>query len=387
MKTLSDFSEDRPFDQVLKPIIAHAKLSKATDIYFDSKDDHAIVRLRIDGAIDNTQLDLSHAQLKTLVQQLKIHFRSDPTQMHTEGAVEFEFGTTNVELRVHAMHTSDGYSMIMRFGQDAQKRSLKQLGLDDAACKLIKKKLQIPEGMIIITGPTASGKTTLCASMVQQMDSKDNRTVLIEDTKELNVDLSYPIHIVPDPKRNFNFNTVLNAALRLRPNTIVVGETRDKQTARAIYQAATAGHRVITTFHAHNPVSALQRLESFGVDSYELGKSTNLIISLERALKLCPSCRKKVVLTSDLIDYLDLLDRYDFKAGDIVYKRNKDGCNKCNHRGTLGRAVVYDILEVDDAIEQAIAAKDYQKIKNLRDPQFTFKAVRERLIRSGDIGL
>lgn len=334
-KSLKD--EDSPGVKMLNYFLKEALSKRASDIHIEPFEDKAVVRFRIDGALHEFW-NLSQQLYRQIKGRVKILSNMDIAEKKypQDGKFKFNFYKKDIDIRVSTMPTLYDEKLVLRILYKSQELiKLKDLGFYGEAFYEIKKISKYSSGMILVTGPTGSGKTTTLYSIINEMDKKHRNIITIEEPVEYSMYGVNQINI--REKIGMTFSNVLKYVLRQDPDVIMIGEIRDKDTAQMAIRASLTGHLVLASLHTKDPLSSIIRLMDMEVPDYLLMESLNAIISQRLVRKLCPFCREK----------------FFYKAmNSEIYK--KVGCEKCNYTGYLGRVLIYERVILDKYIKEMI---------------------------------
>ena len=349
-------AKEAPVIKLVDLIIRQAIDEKASDIHLEPYKDKINLRYRIDGSLYEIPPPARHLHVP-IISRIKILARLDIAEkrLPQDGNISAKLEDRTVDLRISTIPTVWGEKVVMRIlDKKAVPLDLTCLGFEQKQIELIKKTLQQPYGLLLVTGPTGSGKsTTLYAALHETIDPRKN-IVTAEDPVEFRIDGINQVHVKPDV--GLTFATALRAFLRQDPDIIMVGEVRDMETAQICVRAALTGHFVLTTLHTNDAASAVTRLLDIGIETYLLTPSLSLVLAQRLARKLCSKCKEPYEPKPDQHGGLK------FKT-DLIYRAK--GCPECNQTGYKGRVVVAEALAVDDAIRQLITHKaSYLQIKD-----------------------
>lgn len=350
--------EDAPVTKIVATILSYASEGKASDIHIEPTNENIRVRFRVDGQL-NTSLILPIKVHSAVVARIKIlsNMRLDEKRKPQDGRFSARVGNRKIDFRVSTFPTYYGEKVVMRILDQSQGlRTLDDMGFSETNLALLRKAFKRPYGLILVTGPTGSGKSTTLYAMLNEID-KDHMNVLsLEDPVEYSIDgvSQSQIH----PEIDYTFATGLRTTLRQDPDVIMVGEIRDKETAQLAIQAALTGHLVFSTLHTNNAIGAIPRLIDMGVDPYLIAPTLILTMAQRLVRKLCPKGGKPIAVEDSIklmIDkqFEDLPPEFRKKLtfGKEVYEiLQTPECLK----GTSGRAAVIEVLEMDKNIEAVI---------------------------------
>ena len=336
----------------------------ASDIHIEPFRNSSRLRYRIDGVL-NTQSEklmtgfsvssessFLHDHYAAVTTRVKIMATLDISEkrLPQDGAIIFKAKKTSIDLRVSVLPTNNGERVVMRIlDKGAISMSIDSLGFDASDLKKVKNAIDAPQGMVLVTGPTGSGKTTTQYAALQRINREDINILTAEDPIEYNLDGVAQVNV----KENIGltFATSLRSFLRQDPEVILVGEIRDKETVDIAVKAALTGHLVFSTLHTNDSVSTITRLLNMGVEPYLISSSVTLIIAQRLARRICPSC--KVVDTSVNEDVLRSIG-FSIEESTRIKTYKGEGCDECNSRGTKGRRGIYEVLKITDRIKEAI---------------------------------
>ncbi len=350
-----NFKANLPITQMVDEIIDRAQKCEASDIHIDPRSQDVRIRFRIDGVLHDvcTLSKMTHGELVArikIISGLRVDERIVPQDGRlTVGDV--------LDIRVTVIASYYGESIIMRLlRRTSNVQTLSELGFSAEDQEKIVKVLQAKQGLILVTGPTGSGKTTTLYSLLSLVNNDSVSIVTIEDPVEYA--MSYARQIQVQQKRGINFVNGLRSVLRQDPDVIMVGEIRDHETAAIATSAALTGHLVLSTLHTNDAVSTVTRCVEMGIEPYLVAATLRLVISQRLLRKLCLTCRCLVdmdmserIVIEKYADLSSLLDKNNFS----VYIAR--GCEKCNGTGYCGRTVVAEILPVTEQLGQTIMTK------------------------------
>jgi type II secretory ATPase GspE/PulE/Tfp pilus assembly ATPase PilB-like protein len=310
-----------------------------------------VVRARIDGVTRPVAQIPKQMQLG-VISRLKIMGNLDIAERRApqDGRISIRFHGRPLDLRIAIMPTTHGEQVVLRIMHRAvSKPDLAELGMTEAAREHFERAIRQPYGCVVVCGPTGSGKTTTLYTALHLLNDPGHVIMTIEDPVE---DQIRGInHIEISPKSGLTFARGLRTILRSDPDVLLVGEIRDEETARIAMQAGMTGHLVLTTVHAHNAASAIERLKDMGVEPGLLASSVNCIVSQRLARRLCTDCREAYWPTDEELEVLGLLEQKG-KA----YLHRSEGCGRCGGTGYRGRVALYEVLPVTGEIRGLVGA-------------------------------
>lgn len=349
-----------PITEIVNEIIYTAAQAGASDIHFDPTETSIKVRFRIDGVlIDYTMIP--EGIRKNLVARLKIISGMDITEsrLPQDGAIKMMIKDINLDMRVSSLPTNEGEKIVIRIlDYSASLNGLESLGFSPANLKKMKELIKEPNGIILVTGATGSGKSTTVYSLLQILNTPQVNLVTVEDPVEMNIAGINQIQV--NSEIGLTFAEVLRSILRQDPDIIMIGEIRDDETAKIAVRASITGHLVLSTIHTNNALNTIERLTDMDVETYLLASSLNGIVSQKLARRICPHCMKK----RPAIDY----ERNLIKANlgvDVTELAYAEGCSECVG-GYKGRIAIHEVLvisqEIRDAISNGISKEELRKL-------------------------
>jgi type IV pilus assembly protein PilB len=350
--------EDAPVTKIVATILSHASESNASDIHIEPERENVRVRFRVDGVLD-TSLTLPTKVHQAVVARIKImsNMRLDEKRKPQDGRFSVQIDKRRIDFRVSTFPTYYGEKIVMRILDQAKGlKKLDEMGLSKENLALIKKAIKRPFGMILISGPTGSGKSTTLYSMLEEVDRDHKNVLSLEDPIEYNMDGVSQSQV--QPEIDYTFATGLRTTLRQDPDIIMVGEIRDKETAQLAIQAALTGHLVLSTIHTNNALGVIPRLIDMGVDPYLIAPTLILAIAQRLVKTLCPGGGKPVPVEDSIKlmlekQFADLPEAYrkQIPFGKEVY--DIEITPTCPN-GTVGRTAVMEVLAMDKDVEQVI---------------------------------
>jgi len=357
---VTDLVESRAVIELLNSIILTAYRRRASDIHFESHPEDSCVRMRIDGDME-TIMNLPHTVHLTLVARIKVLCGLDVSQnrLPQDGAFELSFGSLNTSFRVSTMASLYGEKAVLRvLGSPLSHfpMNLETLGFPLSMLDGIKRVISRPNGILIVCGPTGSGKTTTLYGCINYINRPDLNITTIEDPVEYRVP-SITQHQV-NGVIGLTFAKILRSIMRQDPDIILIGEIRDLETAMIATEAALTGHLVFTTLHTNNALQAVTRLVEIGVDPYLVAPTTMGVLSQRLVRRICPSCKEQYQPTQ-----AELAPYFTGTEGVPVKLYRGRGCPKCFGTGYRGRVGIYEFIEVSERMRELITQK--QKVSVL----------------------
>ena len=334
----SDFSKD-----ILENILQKAVLLNASDIHIEPFEKLLKIRMRVDGSLKeiNTYNIELHSQLSTLI-KLLAGMNIAEKRLPQDGRIDKDIDNNIVDLRISTIPTVHGEKIVIRIlNRNTFFKSKYEIGFSDEAINKIKSMTSDMSGLIIVTGPTGSGKTTTLYSILNDFKNIDKNIVTIEDPVEYKIEGINQVQV--NYKYGLDFATGLKSILRQDPDIIMIGEIRDKETAQIAIRAASTGHLVISTMHTNNSVESINRLVDMGIPRYLISSVLKGIISQKLVRKVCEHCSIE-----------EELDENTYTKLKLKTIKIEQGCSKCNYSGYKGRIAVYEILEINKRIKHSI---------------------------------
>ncbi|MCM8815065.1 MAG: Flp pilus assembly complex ATPase component TadA [Candidatus Omnitrophica bacterium] len=344
-------AEDAPIVRFVNSMFLQAVEKRATDIHLEPGQNDISLRFRIDGILHEMQPPPKSAY-PGIVTRLKIISSLDigERRLPQDGRIRIVVGSRELDIRISTLPTIFGEKVVMRLlDKENVLLGLEQLGFEKQDLNLFQEALLKPYGMIIVTGPTGSGKTTTLYAGLSFINSPDINIVTIEDPVEYAIAGINQVQV--KPKIGLTFPSVLRTLLRQDPDVIMVGEIRDLETAQIAVQASLTGHLVISTLHTNDTVSSITRLNYMGVEPYLLADSLNLILAQRLVRKICPSCKEEDPEAKEFLRKQEIMLDENIK----LYKGR--GCQDCDNTGYFGRVAIYELLNITKPIRRMIVER------------------------------
>ena len=342
--------EKMPVVEVVNEIMVDAAKRGASDIHFDALSNYMKVRIRIDGLLIN-YTEIPNDIKKNLITRIKIISGMNITEsrLPQDGAIKATIQDVELDLRVSSLPTSEGEKIVIRILDYTMSLSgLETLGFSEANYRKVLQMINVPNGIILVTGATGSGKSTTVYSILQKLNKEDTNIITVEDPIEM--DIEGINQVQTNSEIGLDFATALRSILRQDPNIIMVGEIRDTETAKIAVRASITGHLVLSTLHTNNSLNTLERLFDMGVERYLLSSSLTGIISQKLARRLCPKC-KKLRPTNDYEKKLFKL----ILNKDVTQIYDTVGCEECGN-GYHGRIAIHEVLLINQEIKDAVSS-------------------------------
>ncbi len=361
--------EKMPIVEIANEIIIDAVNKGASDIHFDPSKDDLKLRLRIDGILSDYGI-IPGKYKRNMISRIKMIAGMNimETRLPQDGAIKRKIGDRLLDLRVSSLPTNNAEKIVIRILDYSKSlEGLENLGFSKESLEKIGKLIKVPNGIILVTGATGTGKSTTVYSILQKLNTEDVNIITVEDPIEM--DIAGISQVQVNQEIGLTFATVLRSILRQDPNIIMIGEIRDDETARIAVRASITGHLVLSTLHTNNSLNTIERLTDMDVERYLLGSSLAGIISQRLARQVCTECRKKRPTTEyEKNVFRAVLD----KEVNEMYEANKEGCLRCSH-GYRGRLAILEVLIINDQIRDAIT-NDAPK-KTLRELVYTGEVI------------
>ena len=359
-----------PITQIADYIIMYAAKSGASDIHFDPKENGLMVRIRIDGDLqDYTLIPPDYERNLTTRLKLLANMNITESRLPQDGAIKRQFGKLYLDMRASSLPTNEGEKIVIRILDYSRSlQGLEHLGFSHTNFEKLKRMIQVPNGIILVTGATGTGKSTTTYSILQTLNKPETNIITVEDPIEMNIEGMNQVQV--NSEIGLDFATVLRSILRQDPNIILIGEIRDSETAKIAVRASITGHLVLSTIHTNNSLSTIERLLDMDVERYLLSSALTGIISQRLAKMLCPKCKIEREATPYEKKIFKKVLKEDIEK---LYDANHDGCDYC-HNGYKGRIAVQEVLEIDDEIRDALNNEKLEK-EDLREMVYTSNVI------------
>jgi len=339
-----------PITQIADYIIMYSAKSGASDIHFDPREDGLMVRIRVDGELqDYTLIPDEYERNLTTRLKLLANMNITESRLPQDGSIKGTFGKLYLDMRVSSLPTNLGEKIVIRILDYSRSlEGLESLGFNDKNFEKLTRMIAVPNGIILVTGATGSGKSTTTYSILQELNKTETNIITVEDPIEMNIEGLNQVQV--NSEIGLDFATVLRSILRQDPNVILIGEIRDSETAKIAVRASITGHLVLSTIHTNNSLSTIERLLDMDVERYLLSSALTGIISQRLAKRLCEKCRKEQEATPyEKKIFKNVLD----KDVEKLFVADENGCEEC-HKGYKGRIAIQEVLEIDDEIRDAL---------------------------------
>lgn len=341
--------EKLPIVEIVNEIIMDASNKKASDIHFDPLFEHMKVRIRIDGELID-YANVPNSLKKNLITRIKIISGMNITEVRLpqDGAIKTKLKEHDLDLRVSCVPTSNGEKIVIRIlDYSMSLKGLENLGFSELNYRKIEELIKVPNGIILVTGATGTGKSTTVYSILQRLNRPETNIITVEDPIEMDIDGINQIQVNSDI--GLDFAHVLRSILRQDPNVIMVGEIRDNETAKIAVRASITGHLVLSTVHTNNSLNTIERLLDMDVERYLLASALKGVVSQKLARRLCDKCKTKKVANEYEKNLIKQVLNEDVSE---IYK--PQGCSECSN-GYRGRMAIHEVLVINQEIRDAIA--------------------------------
>ncbi len=348
---LLNIANEAPVIKLVNKIFFQAVHSRASDIHIEPYENHARIRFRIDGVLHNI-FTLPKQQIAAFVSRLKImaNLNIAERRLPQDGQSRIKIGQDLVDIRVSIIPTSGGERIVLRLlDKGGGELGLEKIGFSQGILDNFRNLIKIPHGIILLTGPTGSGKTTTLYAVLNELNSEERNILTVEDPIEYQLAGIGQMQV--KPKIDLTFAKCLRHILRQDPDTIMIGEIRDIETAQIAIQASLTGHLVLSTLHTNDAASAITRLIDMGIEPYLISSSVIAVMAQRLLRVICPECKKPYSPQEQMVSLLSENEEISAE-GTQFYKGS--GCDNCLKMGYLGRTGIFELLMIDDDIKELI---------------------------------
>ncbi|AMC93169.1 hypothetical protein AOC36_04035 [Erysipelothrix larvae] len=371
--------DSAPVVKLVNQIISNAQSLNASDIHIEPEEDVTKIRYRIDGILSD-QMTLKKELHDLITTRIKIISGMNIAEKRSpqDGAFRIQTDFLRIDIRASSIPTPKGEKIVLRLlGSDRNVQyELSKIDISDTIKDKLRKISQVPNGILLLTGPTGSGKTTTLYSLLHEIATRERSVVTIEDPVEKQFDGITQVQV--NPRAGLTFATGLRSIMRQDPDVIMVGEIRDTETATIAIRAAITGHFVLSTLHTNDAIASIARLVDMGVEPFMVASSVKAVLAQRLVRKVCPHCATKEETSPE--------DRRLLGDPNLTHTMKGGGCERCDHTGYLGRSAVFEIVFVDEVIQDMIAsgakAQEIREYAKTQDSQFLQDDIL-RLVREG----
>ncbi len=349
---------ESPVIKFVNYLLTSALHEGASDIHIEPKEKYTKIRYRVDGVLFDSR-DAPAKMHPAMVSRLKIMSNLDISErrLPQDGKIAVIIGGRGVDLRVSVLPTSHGEKVVIRIlDRKSISRGLDESGMEPDILKIFQDQIVLPNGILLVTGPTGSGKSTTLYSALGQMDSQHLNVSTVEDPVEYELEFCNQVHV--NERVGMTFAAALRSLLRQDPDIIMIGEIRDNETARIAVQAALTGHLVLSTLHTNDAPSSISRLVNIGIEPYLIAASLNAVLAQRLVRRICPNCKESYKVPANMRQYIPDIQS---EEAELVHGA---GCDQCRKSGYLGRVGIYELLVIDEIFRDVIN-KD-SSVNNMR---------------------
>lgn len=353
---LLDEKNDAPIIRLINAMFSEAIKERASDVHIETYENDLVIRFRIDGVLKRI-LTPQRQLASVLVSRIKVMSKLDIAEKRVpqDGRITLKIAGRAIDVRVSVIPISHGERVVMRLlDKNSVSLELSQLNMQTPLRTMLIRLINEPHGIILVTGPTGSGKSTTLYSLLNEINDDNRNIMTIEDPVEFELNGISQTQV--NPKVDMTFATGLRALLRQDPDVVLIGEIRDEETAQIAVQASLTGHLVLSTLHTNTAVGAVTRLRDMGVEPFLLSSSLSGVLSQRLVRKLCPQCRQPYVLSEAECLLLKLQADKQYTAW------RPSGCDRCNGLGYRGRLAIHELLFINDDIRRAIHTQNSEEV-------------------------
>lgn len=356
--------KDSAIVEIVDSMLLYGYQNKASDIHIEPYNEKVLVRFRIDGIMHDV-LEVPQDLSELILTRLKImaKMRTDQHRAALDGKLKFKAQDEEVDVRVSIVPVTEGENVVMRLLSSTSRQfSLTDLGMLDRDLKKVQRTIKNPHGMIVVTGPTGSGKTTTVYAVMKILNTRDVHISTIEDPVEYDIEGISQIQV--NQKTGLSFAKGLKAIVRQDPDIVMVGEVRDEETSNIAVNAAMTGHLVLTTLHANDAATTLPRLIDMDVEPYLVASTVNVIIAQRLVRQICPKCKASAKIDEETLRIIDMnpsikemLKKKGHEDLTKIYIYKGMGCSLCHNKGVVGRLGIFEVMEMNEKIKDLVMKK------------------------------
>jgi MSHA biogenesis protein MshE len=375
---LTPGAEDAPVVKLLQTVFEEAMRLRASDIHFEPQEKNLRIRFRIDGVLHiQTEADAKVSQAVALRLKLMSGLDISEKRLPQDGRFHIKVRNNPVDVRISTLPTQYGESVVMRLlNQNTGLLGLDKVGMPERVLERFRHSLKRPSGMVLVTGPTGSGKTTTLYAALNELNSPEKKVITVEDPVEYRLPGLNQVQV--HEKIDLSFSRVLRTVLRQDPDIVLIGEMRDQETAEIGMRAAMTGHLVLSTLHTNDAISTPIRLLDMGVPRYMVALSVHMVMAQRLVRVICTNCTDTYTPTPSEHEWL----RYELgDSADQQQYRYGRGCAHCGNTGYQGRSGVYEFLEMNDAVVEAINQDDPGEFMRVARQQMAGETLRRDAVR------
>lgn len=380
IEKLRDMAGEAPIIKFVNSMITRAAEYRASDIHVENENSIIKIRYRIDGVLHD--VDMASSDIApAIISRLKIMSNLDigEKRLPQDGRIQLKVSGRLYDIRISTIPSIHGENIVMRLlEKENVNYSIDTLGLEEKDSVIMNELARQNFGLVLVTGPTGSGKSTTLYSVLSSLNIKEKKIITVEDPVEYQIPGITQIHV--HEQIGLTFASILRNILRQDPDIVMIGEIRDQETAEIAIQASLTGHLVLATLHTNDSISAITRLSDMGVDDYLINSSLLGVIAQRLIRKICPHCAEETTYDENMLGRIDLpeiLKKYKIKKPKI---RKGTGCDECAHTGYRERMGIFEMLKYTDDMKSLILkGKDYEQMKNALAAKH-FKTLREDAI-------
>ncbi len=353
LEHLRGLAQEAPIVRLVNVLISRALDMRASDIHFEPFERSFQVRSRVDGVLYDLDQPPKTMQA-AIISRLKLmaNLNIAERRLPQDGKIKLKFGNREVDIRVSCVPTIYGESVVLRLlAQESVDYSLNSLGMDPQHLSYIEDLIERPYGMILVTGPTGSGKTTTLYGVLRKLNSTTRKIITVEDPVEYQIGGINQVQV--KPQIDLTFANALRSLVRQDPDVLLIGEIRDKETADIAIESALTGHLVLSTLHTNDAPGAITRLRDIGIESFLMADSLLAILAQRLVRLLCPACKEPHEARE--VDRMRISEVLPEVPSSLTLYQNK-GCDKCGYTGFRGRQAIFEVLPVSEAVRSAIVA-------------------------------
>ncbi len=367
----SDEDANTPVVRLLHSIMEDAVQIRASDVHIEPDEAVLRIRQRVDGVLQEQTVKETRIA-SALVSRLKLMAGLDISEkrLPQDGRFEMQVKDKTIDVRLSTMPVTHGESVVMRLADQSEALAdLNRVGMDEAMLERFRFLITRPNGLILVTGPTGSGKTTTLYGALNELNSAEKKIITVEDPVEYQIERINQVQV--NTKIGLSFATVLRATLRQDPDILLLGEIRDRETAEIALRASMTGHLVLSTLHTNDAISSATRLLDVGVEGYLAASSLRGIIAQRLVRRICDRCREPATLDDQQFAWLDALVG-EKRAHELTFYQGS-GCNRCNRTGYYGRIGVFELLEMTEELGNTLRRDDAVAFASLAREQAGYR--------------